>query len=119
MMVCSLFFNTVYTISTIFSFSFLDSTIFVVFNEFIVLSDSSGQDSGQDEDLWIWRNKQIDLVSSSDENFNVTIFLMVCLSLLVLYFCIRWYRYKPKAKRRKSHMKRLVSMLQCRRIPAV
>lgn len=76
-------------------------------------------ENNAEEDVWSWRNKQLDASLHSDENFNVTIFLLICLSCLVLYICIRWYRYKPKQKRRKSYFKQLISMLQCRRSTAV
>lgn len=82
--------------------------------------DASGQDSVE-EDIWNWRQKQHDPSSqvTKPENFNLTSILLVCLTLVVIYLCVRCYKQRPKPKRRKPRIKRLLSILQCGRVPAV
>lgn len=80
------------------------------------LTDASGHESNEDADLWMWRNKQLGQVAYQNENFNVTLSVLVLLSVLVFCYWVRLYRPKPK---KRKICKRLVHFMQCRRMSTV
>jgi hypothetical protein len=78
--------------------------------------DASGHENNEEADLWSWRNKQINSVSYKTENFNVTLTILVLLSVLVFCYWLRMYRPKPK---KRKLCKRLINFMQCRRMSTV
>jgi hypothetical protein len=81
-----------------------------------IIRDASGHENNEEADLWSWRNKQINSVSYKTENFNVTLTILVLLSVLVFCYWLRMYRPKPK---KRKLCKRLINFMQCRRMSTV
>ncbi|KAJ8924601.1 hypothetical protein NQ315_000751 [Exocentrus adspersus] len=79
------------------------------------VKDASGHETSAEFIEWSWRNKPADSSSSSD-NFDFNVTFLVILLLIILYYCLKWYR--PKQKKRKI-CKRLLNIVQCRRISTV
>ncbi|XP_050499570.1 membrane-bound transcription factor site-1 protease isoform X1 [Diabrotica virgifera virgifera] len=79
------------------------------------IKDASGLDSKGEFIEWSWRNKPT-TVSNKNENFDLTLTFLVFLSLVVIYYSVKWY--KPKPKKRKM-CKRLLSIINCRRTSTV
>lgn len=85
----------------------------------IILETLVDQENSGETDLWSWRSKQVKPIIYEDDNFNITSMLLVCLSCLVLYLCIKLYRQRMKPKKRKPRIKRLLSIVNCGRSPSV
>lgn len=92
--------------------------LYILLKEILFNLESSEQYIAADTDLWGWRSKKSETIENLDDNFNVTTVLLICLSLLLLYLCIKCYK-QPKPKRRKPKLKRLLSIMQCNKVPAV
>lgn len=74
--------------------------------------------------LWSWRNKQNNLIQvmethKESSRFDGTMAFLVFISLATLFLTIRWCRQRNKQKRKKPKLRRLLAILQCRRIPSV
>lgn len=81
------------------------------------IKDASGIDGKGEFIEWSWRNKPAaNKFGGKAESFDLTMTLLVFLSLIVIYYSIKWY--KPKPKKRKL-CKRLLSIIHCRRSSTV
>lgn len=89
--------------------------VFFIIN-FRLFIDASGLENNAEFIEWSWRTKTADNLLEKNDNFDVTTTFLVFLTLLVLYYCIRWYRPKPK---KRKLCKRLLSIVQCRRVSTV
>lgn len=61
---------------------------------------------------WSWRNKPADAPAKT-ESFDVTVTVLIVLTLLVAYYGVRWYRRKPK---KRKLCRRLLSLVQCKKL---
>lgn len=61
------------------------------------------------DDAFGWRNKPPTPVLDSEDSFNITNLLLICLICLLLYCFAKWYRQRPKSKRRKSYLRRFLN----------
>ncbi|CAG9857116.1 unnamed protein product [Phyllotreta striolata] len=80
------------------------------------IKDASGVDGNGDFIEWNWRNKPAGAATARPEDFDLTVTVLVVLSLAVIYYSVRWC--KPKPKKRKL-CKRLLSIVNCRRTSSV
>jgi len=61
---------------------------------------------------WSWRNRPVDVPVKS-ESYDVSMTILVVLSLVLGYFCVRCYRRKPK---KRKMCRKLLSIIQCKKI---
>ncbi|KAJ8943939.1 hypothetical protein NQ314_009603 [Rhamnusium bicolor] len=80
-----------------------------------VIKDASGHDTSGEFIEWSWRNKPAE-ATNKNESFDFTVTLLVFLSIVVIYYCVKLYRPKPK---KRKLCKRLLNIVQCRRISTV
>lgn len=73
--------------------------------------------------LWSWRNKQhngLQLVEVQQAaRYDGTVFFLLLLTVATVFFTVRWCKQRNRQKRKRPRLKRILSALQCGRIPAV
>ncbi|CAH1170188.1 unnamed protein product [Phaedon cochleariae] len=79
------------------------------------VKDASGHDGRADFIEWSWRNKPSE-PASKEEQFDLTIAFLLCLSLLVIYYSLKWCRPKPK---KRKVCRKLIALVQCKKLSTV
>lgn len=77
-----------------------------------MIKDASGMENGGEFIEWSWRNRPVDVPVKS-ESYDVSMTILVVLSLVLGYFCVRCYRRKPK---KRKMCRKLLSIIQCKKI---
>nr|XP_023028172.1 membrane-bound transcription factor site-1 protease [Leptinotarsa decemlineata] len=79
------------------------------------MKDASGGESSGEMIQWSWRNKPSD-TSNRTESFDLTVTFLIFLSIIVIYYSLKWYRPKPK---KRKLCRKLLAMVHCRRMSTV
>lgn len=69
--------------------------------------------------IWGWRNKAVVVTKNYEENFTLVVFVLLCLTYIVIYFVIRWFKQRGRPKRKRPPKLRKLIAAVGSRLPAV